>query len=223
MNEPAAGTFVVSAPSGAGKTSLAEDLLANLDGVQRTISWTTREPRNHEVHGVDYFFVSAKEFDARIQENEFLEWAEVHGHRYGTPSAEIARIHAAGDDAVMVIDVQGAEAVRRALPESITIFVLPPSRRALIERLDGRDGLGGGEGRALRLRVAAHEIGDYVKYDYLVVNDDFDIAAAELAAIIRAERCCRRRRQDVAERLLADFRAETTDPDGEATGRTEGD
>jgi len=207
LSEPGPASFVVSAPSGAGKTSLADHLLAQVASLQRTISYTTRGPRQHEVDGVDYFFVGKDEFDARVQATEFLEWAEVHGHLYGTPSTEVSRIHANGDDAVMVIDVQGAEAVRRSLPESVTIFILPPSQRALIERLEGRDGLGGGEGRALRLRVAAHEIADYVKYDYLVVNDDFDIAAAELAAIVRAERCRRRRRQAVAERLLADFGA----------------
>jgi len=216
-------SFVISAPSGAGKTSLAEHLLANVEKVQRTISCTTREPRNHEVDGVDYFFVSAAEFAARLQDGRFLESAEVHGHRYGTPFAEIDRIHSCGDDAIMVIDVQGAESVRRELPDSVTIFVLPPSRRALIERLDGRDGLGGGEGRALRLRVAAHEIADYVKYDYLIVNDDFEFAAAELAAIVRAERCRRRRRQAEAERLLADFRSEPNDPDSDANKRTAGD
>ncbi len=213
MSEPGPACFVISAPSGAGKTSLADHLLGNMAGVQRTISCTTRPPRNHEADGADYFFLSGDEFDQLLAQNRFLEWAEVHGHRYGTPRAEIDRIRANGDDVVMVIDVQGAESVRRAVPESVTIFVLPPSRRALIERLEGRDGLGGGEGRALRLSVAAHEIADYVKYDYVVVNDDFDIAAAELAAIVRAERCSRRRRQSEAERLLADFRAETGDPD----------
>lgn len=221
MSEPGPASFVISAPSGAGKTSLAEHLLANVVRIQRTISCTTREPRSHEVEGVDYFFVNSEDFDARVRGNEFLEWAEVHGHRYGTPSAEIERIHANGDDAVLVIDVQGAEAVRQALPESVTIFVLPPSRRALIDRLDGRDGLGGGEGRSLRLSVAAREIADYVKYDYVVVNDDFDIAAAELAAIVWAERCRRRRRQAIAERLLADFLAERADPDGDTNRRTD--
>ncbi len=223
MSESRPASLVVSAPSGAGKTSLADHLLNNVSRVQRTISCTTREPRNHEVDGEHYFFVTAEKFDALVRDDKFLEWAEVHGHRYGTPSAEVDRIHASGDDAVMVIDVQGAESVRQALPESVTVFVLPPSRRALIERLDGRDGLGGGEGRELRLRVAADEIADYVKYDYVVVNDDFDIAAAELAAIVRAERCCRQRRQAEAERLLADFRAETSDPDCDANSRTAGD
>lgn len=222
MSESSPASFVVSAPSGAGKTSLAEHLLANVSRTQRTISCTTRAPRNHEVDGVDYFFITGDEFDARVRGNDFLEWAEVHGHRYGTPLAEIERIHQSGDDAVMVIDVQGAESVTRDLPESVTVFILPPSRRALIERLEGRDGLGGGEGRELRLRVAAHEIADYVKYDYLVLNDDFDLAAADLAAIVRAERCRRQRRQAEAERLLADFRAETSGPDSNANS-TAGD
>ena len=207
MSDGRRRSFVVSAPSGAGKTSLAEALLREMPSLQRTVSCTTRVPRNHESDGVDYFFVAADDFARRIEDDEFLEWAEVHGHRYGTPRAEIERIHSAGNDAVMVIDVQGADSVRRALDDCVTIFILPPSRRALIERLEGRDGLGGGEGRELRLSVAEHEIAEYVSYDYVVVNDDFDIAAAELAAIIRAERCRRQQQQQLVERLLADFRA----------------
>lgn len=204
-------SFVISAPSGAGKTSLAEALLREVDGLQRTISCTTRPPRDHETDGVDYFFVEAAAFDGRVADDVFLEWAEVHEHLYGTPLSEIERIHAAGDDALMVIDVQGAASVRAALPNAATIFVLPPSRRALIERLEGRDGLGGGPGRARRLQAAEHEIADYVSYDYVVVNDDFELAAAELAAIVSAERCrCQRRSAD-AETLLADFRAEVAD------------
>jgi guanylate kinase len=136
LSESGRASFVLSAPSGAGKTSLAEHLLANVAMVQRTISCTTRAPRSHEVDGVDYFFLDPDEFEVRLRDKRFLEWADVHGHRYGTPSAEVDRIHANGDDAIMVIDVQGAESVRQKLPESITIFVLPPSRRALIERLD---------------------------------------------------------------------------------------
>jgi len=201
-------SFVISAPSGAGKTSLAEALLREVGSVSRTISCTTRPPRDHETDGVDYFFVSPEAFEHKVAADGFLEWAEVHGHRYGTLRAEIDRIHTVGHDALMVIDVQGATSVRRAMPDAVTIFVLPPSRRALIERLEGRDGLGGGEGRARRLSVAEHEIADYVSYDYVVINDDFDIAAAELAAIVRTERCrCERRGAD-AETLLADFRAD---------------
>jgi guanylate kinase len=111
----------------------------------------------------------------------------------------------------MVIDVQGAASVRAASPDAVTIFVLPPSRSALIERLEGRDGLGGGEGRERRLRVAVHEIAEFVSYDYVIINDDFELAATELAAIVRAERCRRRRRHAEADQLLADFRAASAD------------
>ncbi|NKB87942.1 MAG: guanylate kinase [Acidobacteria bacterium] len=211
MNDAIPASFVVSAPSGAGKTSLADRLLAGVSNITRTISHTTRTPRSHETDGVDYFFVDRPAFEATVAADGFLEWATVHCHLYGTPRAEIERIQLGGNDALMVIDVQGAAAVRRMLPDAVTIFVLPPSRKALIERLDGRDGLGGGEGRAERLRVAEHEIAEYVSYDYVIINDDFELAVQELVAIVNAERCRQRRRQADAEQLLADFRAASAD------------
>lgn len=213
MSETARTCFVISAPSGAGKTSLADNLLGRTEQIERTISCTTRPPREGEVDGTDYFFVTPEQFEARIAAGEFLEWADVHGHRYGTLRAELARIHAADADAVMVIDVQGAAAVRRQLAEAVTVFVLPPSRRALVERLTGRDGLGGDPGRAQRLAIAAHEIAEYVGYDYLILNDVFERAAAELGAIVLAERCRRQRRSAEAEKILAAFRADAESPD----------
>lgn len=200
--------FVISAPSGAGKTTLATELLGRVDGLTRTISCTTRDSRRGERDGRDYFFIDAEEFGRRVEADAFLEWAEVHGHRYGTLRAEIDRIEAAGDDAVMVIDVQGAAAVKEALDDAVTVFVLPPSRRVLEERLLGRRGSHdqADESLSRRLDVAAHEIDRYLGYDYVVVNDDFETAVAELVAIVRAERCRRPRRAAVAEEILESFR-----------------
>jgi len=130
--------FVLSAPSGAGKTTLATTLLERVDGLQRTISWTTREARPGEVHGVDYTFVRADAFREQRPAGGFIESFEVHGNLYGTPRSEIARIHGAGDDALLVIDVQGAAAVRHRLDDPVSVFVLPPSRAELEERLGGR-------------------------------------------------------------------------------------
>ena len=200
--------FVLSAPSGAGKTTLAHAVLQRIDGVTRTVSWTTRPPRNGEADGVDYTFVSQEAFDAHAATGGFLESAEVHAHSYGTPMAEIERIQAAGNAALMVIDVQGAESVRLRVADAVSIFVLPPSRGVLEERLGGREGADPASDETIRRRlgVAAEEIAQFVRYDYVVINDDFDQAVRELEAILTAERCRRSRRARVAEEILDSFR-----------------
>ncbi len=200
-------TFVLSAPSGAGKTTLADELLRRLGGVTRTVSCTTRAPRPGEVDGHDYFFVGAERFEQLRAADEFLEWAEVHGNRYGTLRSQVEEIRARGDDALLVIDVQGAQAVRQRLPGAVTIFVLPPSPAVLVQRLRGREGDDPARREVLRRRlaVAGHEIERYVGYDYVIVNDDLECAVTEFMAIITAERCrCERRRQE-AERIRAAF------------------
>ncbi len=200
--------FVLSAPSGAGKTSLAQAVLPRLPGVTRTVSWTTREARPGEADGADYTFVTQEAFDGHEAAGGFLESAVVHGNSYGTPASEIERIEADGHDALMVIDVQGAEAVRRRLPDAVTIFVLPPSREDLEARLGGRDGADPANQEMIhrRLGVAAEEIAQFVRYDYLVINDDFDRAVRELEAILIAEQCKRRQRRDGAGEILESFR-----------------
>lgn len=206
--------FVLSAPSGSGKTTLAGELLDRIPRLTRTVSCTTRQRRSGEEDGRDYVFVSEERFRAMVDADEFLEWAPVHGNLYGTPRQELARIHDLGHDAIMVIDVQGAAAVRERLPQAVTVFVLPPSRETLQERLLGRDARDrvAREAIGTRLGVAAHEIQRYVGYDYLVVNDDFAEAASDLEGIVRAERCRRERRGALAESIMRSFLEPLTDP-----------
>lgn len=205
--EPSSLSFVISAPSGAGKTTLATALLARVERLSRVITCTTRPPRVDERDRRDYFFLGQDEFDRRRDTGALLEWAEVHGHCYGTPKEELERIHAEGADAVLVIDVQGAEAVRRDLTDAISIFVLPPSREVLIRRLTWRDETDATSRAEIerRIQVAGHEISRYVGYDYLVVNDEIEVAVNELQAIVLAERCRRSRRHSDAERILGLF------------------
>ena len=199
---------VLSAPSGAGKTTLGHALLDRLDNITQTVSWTTREPRPQEVDGRHYRFVDQKTFDEHRQQGGFLESAEVHGNSYGTPYGEVDRVLAAGNDALMVIDVQGAEQVRTKLTDAVTIFVLPPSRSVLEDRLGGRDGADPANHERIRRRlgVAAQEIAEFVRYDYVVVNDEFEQALRELEAIVVAERCRRRHRSRAADEILESFR-----------------
>ncbi len=200
--------FVLSAPSGAGKTTLAHAVLPRLPEISQTVSWTTRNPRPGESDGVDYTFVTQDAFDDYQAAGGFLESAVVHGNSYGTPASEIERIQADGHDALMVIDVQGAEAVRARLADAVTNFVLPPSRKVLEDRLGGRDGADPANEEMIRRRlgVAAEEIAQFVRYDYLVINDDFDQAVRELQAILTAERCKRRQRTREASEILESFR-----------------
>lgn len=183
--------FVISAPSGSGKTSLCEALCADMHDVVRSISCTTRAPRAQERDGLDYHFISAQQFAARVAAGDFLEWAEVYGHRYGTLRQPIDAAAAAGKDALLVIDVQGAEKLRAAGVDAVHVFVLPPSWQALQERLAGRDAGAGATHVRLaseRLAVARQESAHYAAYDYVLINDCFAEALAALKAIILAER-----------------------------------
>jgi guanylate kinase len=207
-DEGAPPSFVLSAPSGAGKTTLAHAVLQRVEKLTRTVSWTTRSPRVGEVDGVDYTFVTQEAFDAERDAGGFLESAAVHGSYYGTPAAEVERILSAGCAPLMVIDVQGAEAVRRRLQNPVTIFVLPPSRSVLEQRLGGREGTDPANDETLRRRlgVAAEEIAQFVRYDYVVINDDFDRAVRELEAILIAEPCRQSQRSRFAQEILESFR-----------------
>ncbi len=179
--------FIVSAPSGAGKTSLLRALLSEDDNLVLSISHTTRPPRPGEVDGVDYHFVSREEFLRLAGEGAFLEQAEVFGNYYGTSEAGVREQLASGRDVVLEIDWQGARQVRKAFPEAVSIFIAPPSIEALRERLGNR----GQDDEAVierRMRDARSELSHYPEYDYLVINDDFDTALGDLRCIVRAER-----------------------------------
>ena len=178
---------MISAPSGSGKTTLVRKLIASFSDLRFSVSYTTRAPRGAERDGVDYHFVTRVEFQEKIRSEEFLEWAEVHGNLYGTSKPETERIRAAGQDILLDVDVQGADQVRKAEPEAVTMFVMPPSFEVLEERLRGRkqDSPEVIEGR---LAGARREIDRYRDYHYVLVNDGIEETAELLKAIVLAER-----------------------------------
>ena len=180
--------FIVSAPSGAGKSSLISALLKEQPAdMQVSVSHTTRQPRPGEVNGQHYHFVNQDEFKSLIADNAFFEWAEVFGNYYGTSRVTIEQTLAQGIDVFLDIDWQGAQQVKKVMPESIGIFILPPSRTELERRLTGR-GQDSQEVIAGRMAQAVSEMSHYNEYDFVIVNDDFDKALADLLAIIRSQR-----------------------------------
>lgn len=193
--------YIVSAPSGAGKTSLVKRLRAEVDNLTVSVSHTTRAMRSGEVHGVDYFFVTVDDFKAMIEAQAFLEHAQVFDNFYGTAQETVERNLAQGHDVILEIDWQGAQQVRRMLPESISIFILPPSTAVLRQRLQNR----GQDDEATisrRMRDAVTEISHYPEFDYLVVNDDFERALDQLKSIIVANRLTQQRQQQILMPLL---------------------
>ncbi len=179
---------VVSAPSGAGKTTVLVRALRELGGIRFSVSHTTRAPRGAERDGVEYHFVNRAEFERLRDAGGLLEWAEVHGNLYGTGVAELEKARAAGVDILLDVDVQGAEQVRRRIPEAVTVFILPPSYEVLEQRLRSR---GQDDEAAMRRRLAAagQEIDRFERYDYAIVNDYLDGGVVELKSIVRAARC----------------------------------
>jgi guanylate kinase len=202
--------IIVSAPSGAGKTTLVSRMLAQLDGIRASISYTARGPRPGEIDGVHYHFASPAQFERMIEDDEFLEFALVHGNYYGTSRQAVEEMRRAGTDVVLTIDVQGATNARALYPEAVSIFILPPSRDVLINRLQLR-GANPDADLRLRLRNAHHELDQYRLFDYLVINDDLERATAEMTAIVRAERCRRANRAAFAEKVLGNFFATEED------------
>ena len=177
------GLFVISAPSGAGKTSLVKALLTRNPALTVSVSHTTRPRRPTEQEGREYWFVTPQEFTERLQRGEFLEHAQVFDNYYGTGKATVAALLAAGRDVILEIDWQGARQVRQSAPGCITIFILPPSRAALEQRLRSR-GTDSDAVIARRLRDAVSDMSHYREFDYVVVNDDFDSACGQLEAIL---------------------------------------
>ena len=203
--------FVVSAPSGAGKTTLCRQLIATVEGLRHSVSYTTRQPRDGEVQGRDYHFVDEGTFRAMLDRNEFVEWASVYGQHYGTPRQALEATLLEGMDVLLDIDIQGAEQVRRLYQQGVFIYLLPPSLGALQTRLRlrGRDSADEIE---RRLSQVKDEVKSWQAYDYVVRNDDMRQALRELEAIVLAERL-RVRRIDARwmDEFVSDTQTEAAD------------
>ncbi len=196
--------YVVSGPSGCGKSTLIRRALANLKDVHFSVSHTTREKRKGEIEGKDYYFVSPEKFERMAGRKEFVEWAVVHGARYGTSRKELKR---AGEkaDIILDIDVQGAMQVKNKIQKAIFIFILPPRYGELKKRLETR-GLDSAAAIKRRLARARQEIWSYTRFDYIVINDEVENAVADLEAIIRCHRSGLRARKIEMKPILASFR-----------------
>lgn len=223
--------YILSAPSGAGKTTLIHALLASELGEQGqvvfSVSHTTRAPRRAERDGIDYHFVDRAEFERMIAGGRFLEWAEVHGNLYGTSRDEIEPRLGAGVDVVLDIDVQGADAMRALFPGALTVLVLPPSFADLERRLHGR-GLDGAREIARRLTASLTEIERYARFDYVIVNDDAHRAGEALSAVILAQRHRLARMRERVDEVIEDFRSALQQgggsrPPGAGAGERAGD
>ena len=197
--------FVVSAPSGTGKTTVGERLVGKVPHVSRSRSYTSRPPRPDETMGVDYNFVSRDTFEDMIRRDAFLEWADIFGNLYGTGRQDTQATLDAGIDLVLVIDVQGARQVRQRAADAVNIFVLPPSFETLKARLRGRNS-DTDEEIARRLETARREVSAVDEYDYVVVNDDVDRCVREMDAIMTAERARRQRRRAAVEPIIRTFK-----------------
>lgn len=182
--------YIISAPSGAGKTSLISKLLENLNDAEMAVSHTTRKPRKGEIDGKHYHFIDADEFLNGVHNNEFLEHANVFGNHYGTSKKAVDDLLITGKDVILEIDWQGAQQVRKLLPEARSIFILPPSRSELEKRLRGR-GQDSDDVIKGRLSQSCEDMKHYDEFDYVVINDIFEIAVRDLESIFRANRLTR--------------------------------
>jgi len=182
-----ANIFIISAPSGAGKSSLIEGLIAKDNAIKKSISVTTRQPRSGEQNGQHYFFTSEADFQTRINDGEFLEYALVHGNWYGTSKALVEKELGKQNDLILEIDYQGAQAIREQFPSSISVFILPPNKTVLRSRLEKRntDDIATIE---QRLNAASNEISHISDYQYAIINNNFDEALAELVAVVKTSR-----------------------------------
>ncbi|MDT5122342.1 MAG: guanylate kinase [Acidobacteriota bacterium] len=208
LSETVAGRgmlVVVSSPSGGGKGTLIRRALKTVPNLGYSVSFTTRPAREGEIDGRDYFFVPVAEFKQKVEAGDFLEWAVVHGNLYGTSYAQVQRELIEGHDIILEIDVQGAASVRKLVDDAVSIFILPPTFEILRARLEAR-GSERPDDLALRLRNSRGEVEHYREFQYVIINDDADRAAAQLASIIYAERARCERQQQAAQRVLASFK-----------------
>lgn len=194
--------YIVSAPSGAGKTSLLTALREQLDQIVISVSHTTRAPREGETNGQHYHFVTVAEFQEQVAQENFLEYAQVFDNYYGTSRLAVNELLAQGKDVILEIDWQGAQQVRSRTDDALSIFILPPSKAALEQRLTGR-GQDSDEIIQRRMRDAQSEMSHYPEYDYVVINDDFTVALEELKSIFQSQRLCLAMQQQRSSELLA--------------------
>jgi len=210
--------FIISAPSGSGKSTLLGRLLLRDPRLLFSVSYTTRDPRGAEKPGENYHYISREEFQARIAREEFLEWAEVFGHYYGTHRSYYDRAVAEGKDLLLDIDVQGARQLKGKIPDAVSVFILPPSRDVLEQRLRSRSE-DPEEVIRRRLREAAEEIRSWRQYDYVLVNRQVEYSVDHLVAVVRAERIRRERMEDEVGPILAGFRAPGPEPGSQEAKR----
>lgn len=193
--------FVISAPSGSGKTTICRNLLRKVEGLELSTSYTTRRKKPGEEEGKDYHFIGDDQFDRMLNLNEFLEYASVYGNRYGTSREIVRSIVSRGRDAVLEIDVQGGRKIKEALPEAVLVGIFPPDWETLERRLEGR-GRDSREEMETRLQAAVREMRELLSYDYLVVNDDLEQAVARVEWIVRAHRLRKERVRGRMETIL---------------------
>jgi len=199
--------FIISAPSGSGKSTLVNEVRKLVPDLDFSISYTTRAARGNERNGCEYYFVPRNEFEKMIKRDEFLEHADVFGHYYGTAKRFLKQAEECGHDLLLDIDVQGAEQIKRKLPDAVSIFILPPDRRTLERRLRNRS-VDEESVIERRLATAAHEIENYRKYDYILVNDRLEESIDVLKEILLAERLKRKGKEPTAEEREVITRAE---------------
>jgi guanylate kinase len=206
-NEGRGILFVVSSPSGGGKGTLIQRVLKQVPNLSYSVSFTTRAPRNGELNGREYFFVTSERFKEMADAGEFLEWAHVHSKLYGTAREQVVREIAEGRDIILEVDVQGAASVRSLMADSVSIFILPPSFEILKQRLQAR-GTDSPDELDLRLRNAHQELKDYSAFQYVILNDDLDRAANQMTAIVHAERARLSRQETKVRRVVEAFTAD---------------
>lgn len=196
--------FIISSPSGGGKGTLIKEILSTMGGIGYSVSYTTRKMREGEINGRDYFFVSIEKFTALAESGEFLEFAEVHGNFYGTSINQIKNEVGSGRDVILEIDIQGAASVKNKIPESVGIFIMPPSFEVLKNRLISRQ-TESAEDLAIRLKNSGTEVKQFSEFEYVIINDDKSVAASDLRAVITAERLKQVRQSAKIEAIINTF------------------